>query len=64
MGTVGTDETGWERVLAAADNDLRVHFNLSSSFGPTDLAVITFDAANLHDGQPDTRYGRLGLYGE
>lgn len=57
IGTVATDETGWERAFAAADNDLRVHFNLSSSFGPNDLAVITFDASNLHEGQPDTRYG-------
>ncbi len=57
IGTVSADETGWERAYAGADNDMRVHFNLSSAFGPNDLAVVTFDALNLHDGQADTRYG-------
>jgi hypothetical protein len=57
LGTVATDETGWERAFALTDNDLRVHFNLPASYTSSDLAVITFDPLNLHEGEPDTRYG-------
>ncbi|MBP7949438.1 MAG: PEP-CTERM sorting domain-containing protein [Verrucomicrobiales bacterium] len=59
IGNVATDETGWERAYAGGDNDLRVHFNIPNSYGPNDLAVITFDALNLHNdgGQSDPRYG-------
>jgi hypothetical protein len=57
VGTVSVDEEAAERAFAAADNDLRYHFNLPTSLRPFDLLTVTFDALNLHDGQPDTRYG-------
>jgi hypothetical protein len=58
VGVVLANEEGAERAFAAADNDLRYHFNLPSSVQPGDLLSITFDALNLHtDGQADPRYG-------
>ncbi len=58
VGPVAIDEEAAERAFAAADNDLRYHFNLPSTLKPTDLLTVTFDALNLHtDGQADPRYG-------
>jgi hypothetical protein len=62
VGVVLANEEGVERAFAAADNDLRYHFNLPTSLQPTDLLSVTFDALNLHtttDGvpTPDPRYG-------
>lgn len=57
VGIVDADEEAAERAFAAADNDLRYHFNLPTTVKPTDLLSVTFDVLNLHDGQPDTRYG-------
>lgn len=57
LGVVAANEEGAERAFAAADNDLRYHFNLDGALQPNDTLSITFDALNLHDGQPDSRYG-------
>jgi len=57
VGVVDVDEEAAERAFAAADNDLRYHFNLPATLKPTDLLSVTFDIFSLHDGQPDTRYG-------
>ncbi|MBI1840552.1 MAG: hypothetical protein HYR88_06830, partial [Verrucomicrobia bacterium] len=58
VGFVLANEESAERAFAAADNDLRYHFNLPASLKPDDLMTITFDALNLHtDGQADPRYG-------
>ena len=58
VGEVPANEEAAERAFAAADNDLRYHFNLPDSLQPTDLVSVTFDALNLHtDGQADPRYG-------
>jgi hypothetical protein len=58
LGEVYVDEDAAERAFAAADNDLRYHFNLPISLGTNALASVTFDALNLHtDGQADPRYG-------
>jgi hypothetical protein len=58
VGIVLANEEGAERAFAAADNDLRYHFNLPTSLQPDDMLSVTFDALNLHtDGQPDPRYG-------
>jgi hypothetical protein len=57
IGAVAANENSAERAFAAADNDLRYHFNLPASLRPFDLLSVTFDALNLHDGQADTRYG-------
>jgi hypothetical protein len=57
VGLVLANEEGAERAFAAADNDLRYHFNLPGSLHPDDQLSVTFDALNLHTGQPDTRYG-------
>ena len=58
VGIVLVNEEGAERAFAAADNDLRYHFNLPESVQPGDFLAVTYDALNLHtDGQPDPRYG-------
>lgn len=58
VGDVLVNEEGAERAFAAADNDLRYHFNLPDTLQPTDLLSVTFDALSLHtDGQSDPRYG-------
>ncbi len=58
VGNVPVNEEAAERAFAAADNDLRYHFNLSDTLQPTDLLSVTFDPLNLHtDGQADPRYG-------
>jgi hypothetical protein len=58
VGVVPANEESAERAFAAADNELRYHFNLPNSLKPTDLMAVTFDALNLHtDGQANPRYG-------
>ena len=60
VGVVLANEEGAERAFAAADNDLRYHFNLPSSLSPDDMLSVTFDANNLHVDaaiNPDPRYG-------
>ncbi|HRI16269.1 MAG TPA: hypothetical protein PLX89_25020, partial [Verrucomicrobiota bacterium] len=57
VGVVSVDEEAAERAFAGGDNDLRYHFNLPDTLKATDRLSITFDIFNLHDGQPDTRYG-------
>jgi hypothetical protein len=62
VGAVLANEEGAERAFAAADNDLRYHFNLPDTLQPTDILSVTFDPLNLHtsDGTyvvPDPRYG-------
>ena len=57
VGTVLVNENGAERAFAAADNDLRYHFNLPNALLPTDILSVSFDPLDLHTGQPDTRYG-------
>jgi hypothetical protein len=57
VGAVAANEEAAERAFAAADNDLRYHFNLPDTLQPTDLLSITFDALNLDTGHEDSRYG-------
>lgn len=58
VGTVSVNEEGAERAFAAADNELRYHFNLPPNLQPTDKLSVAFDALNLHTGDPaDPRYG-------
>jgi hypothetical protein len=58
IGPVLANEQSAERAFAAADNDLRYHFNLPATLKPEDTLSVTFDAFNLHtDGQADPRYG-------
>jgi hypothetical protein len=62
VGPVAVNEEGAERAFAAADNDLRYHFNLPGTLRPTDTLTITFDPFNLDTGEaarpvPDPRYG-------
>jgi hypothetical protein len=57
VGTVLANENGAERAFAAADNDLRYHFNLPDTLQPTDILTVTFDPLDLHTGQTDSRYG-------
>ncbi len=58
VGVVAANEEGAERAFAAADNDLRYHFNLAASLNPNDLLSVTFDASNLDEGGgADPRYG-------
>jgi hypothetical protein len=60
IGLVLANEEGAERAFAAADNDLRYHFNLPESLTPEDQLMVTFDAVNLDDPNAvntDPRYG-------
>ena len=41
MGIVPRNEEAAERAFAAADNDLRYHFNLPGTLKPTDLVSVT-----------------------
>src|SRR5262245_4262074 len=41
IGEVAANEEAAERAFAAADNDLRYHFNLPSTLKPTDLLTVT-----------------------
>ena len=57
--TVPTDETGFERAFAVADNDLRIHFNLPADLHPLNTFRFSFEANNLdeRDLNPNPRYG-------
>src|SRR6185369_10070119 len=59
VGVVSVNEEAAERAFAAADNDLRYHFNLPSSLKPSDLLSVIFDPLYLDQGaaNPDPRYG-------
>ena len=57
VGVVSVDEEAAERAFAAADDDLRYHFNLPSTLKTNDLLSVTFDANNLQGDQADPRYG-------
>jgi hypothetical protein len=61
VGVVAANEEAAERAFAAADNDLRYHFNLPATLQPTDLLSVTYDALNLDDpsnpANTDVRYG-------
>jgi len=58
IGEVAANENAAERAFAAADNDLRYHFNLPTTLRTNDLLTLTWDPLNLHtDGQADPRYG-------
>ncbi len=57
VGIVVRNEEAAERAFAAADNDLRYHFNLPSNLKLTDQVAITFDALNLDDSVESPRYG-------
>ncbi len=57
VGVVTNNEEAAERAFAAADNDLRYHFNLPSSLKTNEMLTVTFDALNLDTGGTDPRYG-------
>ena len=57
VGEVQTHEESAERAFAAADNDLRYHFNLPTTLTPSSLLSVSFDAMNLQDDAADPRYG-------
>ena len=60
VGIVPRNEEAAERAFAAADNDLRYHFNLPSTLNLTNQVTVTFDAFNLDDPSEvntDVRYG-------
>jgi len=57
VGIVVRNEEAAERAFAAADNDLRYHFNLPSTLNLTDQVAITFDALNLDESGVNPRYG-------
>src|SRR5439155_4872442 len=60
VGIVPRNEEAAERAFAAADNDLRYHFNLPDTLKPTNMLSVTFDALNLDDPSAvntDLRYG-------
>ena len=49
VGIVVHDEEATERAFAAADNELRYHFNLPDTLKLTNQVAVTFDAFNLDD---------------
>jgi hypothetical protein len=57
VGPVPVNEEAAERAFAAADNDLRYHFNLPANLSTNDQISVSFDAVSLQDDQPDPRYG-------
>jgi hypothetical protein len=57
VGEVRVNEEAAERAFAAADNDLRYHFNLPSTLTTNSLLTVSFDPLNLQDDAPDPRYG-------
>jgi len=57
IGYVPRNEEAAERAFAAADNDLRYHFNLPATLKSTDELAVTFDAFNLDESGADPRYG-------
>ena len=60
VGIVVHNEESAERAFAAADNELRYHFNLPSTLQLTNQVAVTFDPFNLDDPSDvntDVRYG-------
>jgi hypothetical protein len=57
VGIVPRNEEAAERAFAAADNDLRYHFNLPSTLSLTNQVTVSFDAINLDTSGADPRYG-------
>ncbi|MCC7377468.1 MAG: hypothetical protein IT581_22600 [Verrucomicrobiales bacterium] len=57
VGIIPRNEEAAERAFAAADNDLRYHFNLPSTLKSSDKVAVTFDAYNLDDTVEDSHYG-------
>jgi len=57
VGEVRVNEEAAERAFAAADNDLRYHFNLPNTLTPDSLLSVSFDVLNLQDDAPEPRYG-------
>jgi hypothetical protein len=60
VGEVLINEDSAERAFAAADNDLRYHFNLPATLNTNSLLTVAFDALNLDDPtavNTDRRYG-------
>lgn len=47
IGVVSAHENAAERAFAGGDLDLRYHFNVPASFGPSTLITISYDALNL-----------------
>jgi hypothetical protein len=61
VGPVPVNEEAAERAFAAADNDLRYHFNLPANLKTNDQLSVSFDALNLDTSGSDPRYG-IELY--
>ena len=57
VGDVPQNEEAAERAFAAADNDLRYHFNLPSTLSPDAKFTFSFEPMNLDDSAVDPRYG-------
>jgi hypothetical protein len=61
VGVVGANENSAERAFAAADNDLRYHFNLPAGMNANDSLSFTYEPLNLDDPanpvNTDLRYG-------
>lgn len=57
VGDVPYNEEAAERAFAAADNDLRYHFNLPTTLSPDAKFTFSFDPMNLDDTAADPRYG-------
>lgn len=57
VGAVLVNEEAAERAFAAADNDLRFHFNLPSTLKPTNELSVSFDPISLDTSGGDPRYG-------
>ena len=57
VGIVPRNEEAAERAFAAADNDLRYHFNLPATMELTDEITVSFDPLNLDGNGDDPRYG-------
>lgn len=58
VGVVPYNEEAAERAFAAADNELRYHFNLPSTLSPDTKLTFSYDPLNLDtDNIADPRYG-------
>jgi hypothetical protein len=60
VGIVPRNEESAERAFAAADNELRYHFNLPTTLRPTNQLTVGFETLNLDDTNAvnfDRRYG-------
>jgi len=57
IGDVAVNEEAVERAFAAADNDLRFHFNLPSTLTSDTKLTFSFDPMSLDESGGDPRYG-------